>query len=41
VLLAFSSALTPMMSPFDSVTIQVMVTGIMLVYAAVILVVLS
>jgi hypothetical protein len=29
------------MSPFDSVTIQVMVTGIMLVYAAVILVVLS
>jgi len=27
------------MSPFDSVTIQVMVTGIMLVYAAVVLVV--
>jgi len=41
VLLAFSCAITPMMSPFDSVTIQVMVTGIMLVYAAVILVVLS
>jgi energy-converting hydrogenase A subunit J len=41
VILAFSCAITPMMSPFDSVTIQVMVTGIMLVYAAVILVVLS
>jgi len=30
-----------MMSPFDSVTIQVMVTGFMIVYAAVVLVVLS
>ena len=39
VLLAFSCAITPMMSPFDSVTIQVMVTGLMLVYAAIILVV--
>jgi energy-converting hydrogenase A subunit J len=38
VLLAFSCAITPMMSPFDSVTIQVMVTGLMLVYAAVVLV---
>ncbi len=39
VLLAFSCAITPMMSPFDSVTIQVIVTGLMLVYAAVVLVV--
>jgi energy-converting hydrogenase A subunit J len=38
VLLAFSCAITPMMSPFDSVTIQVSVTGLMLVYAAVVLV---
>jgi energy-converting hydrogenase A subunit J len=38
VLLAFSCAITPMMSPFDSVTIQMMVTGLMLVYAAVVLV---
>jgi energy-converting hydrogenase A subunit J len=41
VLLAFSCAITPMMSPFDSVTIQVMVTGFMIVYAAVVLAVLS
>ena len=39
VLLAFSCAITPMMSPFDSVTIQMIVTGLMLVYAAIILVV--
>jgi energy-converting hydrogenase A subunit J len=41
VLLAFSCAITPMMSPFDSVTIQVMVTGFMIVYAALVLAVLS
>jgi energy-converting hydrogenase A subunit J len=39
VLLAFSCAITPMMSPFDSVTIQMLVTGLMLVYAAAVLVV--
>jgi energy-converting hydrogenase A subunit J len=39
VLLAFSCAITPMMSPFDSVTIQMMVTGLMLFYAAFVLVV--
>jgi energy-converting hydrogenase A subunit J len=39
VLLAFSCAITPMMSPFDSVTIQTMVTGLMLIYAAIILLV--
>ncbi len=39
VLLAFSCALTPMMSPFDSVTIQMLVTGLMLVYAAAVLLV--
>ena len=39
VLLAFACAVTPMMSPFDSVTIQMLVTGLMLVYAAVVLVV--
>jgi energy-converting hydrogenase A subunit J len=39
VLLAFSCAITPMMSPFDSVTIQTMVTGLMLVYAAIVLLV--
>jgi len=39
VLLAFSCAITPMMSPFDSVTIQMMVTGLMLVYAAAVVVV--
>jgi energy-converting hydrogenase A subunit J len=39
VLLAFSCAITPMMSPFDSVTIQMIATGIMLVYAAIVLVV--
>jgi energy-converting hydrogenase A subunit J len=38
-LLAFSCAITPMMSPFDSVTIQTMVTGLMLVYAAIVLLV--
>ena len=38
-LLAFSCAITPMMSPFDSVTIQTMVTGLMLIYAAVVLLV--
>jgi len=37
VLLAFACALTPMMSPFDSVTIQMLVTGLMLGYAAIIL----
>jgi hypothetical protein len=30
-----------MMSPFDSVTIQMLVTGLMLVYAAAVLVVVS
>ncbi|HET6580928.1 MAG TPA: NADH-ubiquinone oxidoreductase, partial [Methanoregula sp.] len=39
VLLAFSCAITPMMSPFDSVTIQMIVTGMMMVYAAIVLVV--
>jgi energy-converting hydrogenase A subunit J len=39
VLLAFSCAITPMMSPFDSVTIQTMVTGLMLIYAATVLLV--
>jgi energy-converting hydrogenase A subunit J len=39
VLLAFSCALTPMMSPFDSVTIQMLVTGLMLVYAAAVMLV--
>jgi energy-converting hydrogenase A subunit J len=38
-LLAFSCAITPMMSPFDSVTIQTMVTGLMVIYAAVVLLV--
>jgi len=40
VLLAFSCAITPMMSPFDSVTIQTMVTGLMLIYAAIVLLVI-
>ena len=39
VLLAFACALTPMMSPFDSVTIQILVTALMLVYAAAVLLV--
>jgi energy-converting hydrogenase A subunit J len=39
VLLAFSCSITPMMSPFDSVTIQMLVTGLMLVYATVVLMV--
>jgi energy-converting hydrogenase A subunit J len=39
VLLAFACAVTPMMAPFDSVTIQMLVTGCMLVYAAAVLVV--
>jgi energy-converting hydrogenase A subunit J len=39
VLLAFSCAITPMMSPFDSVTIQMLVTGLMLVYVAAVLMV--
>jgi energy-converting hydrogenase A subunit J len=39
VLLAFSCAITPMMSPFDSVTLQMLVTGLMLVYAAAVLMV--
>lgn len=39
VLLAFSCAITPMMSPFDSVTIQTLVTGLILVYAAVVMLV--
>jgi energy-converting hydrogenase A subunit J len=39
VILAFSCAVTPMMSPFDSVTIQMMVTGLMLTYAVTVLVV--
>jgi energy-converting hydrogenase A subunit J len=37
VLLSFSCALTPMLSPFDSVTIQTMVTGLILIYAAIVL----
>ncbi len=37
VFLAFSCALTPMLSPFDSVTIQTMVTGLVLVYAVIVL----
>jgi energy-converting hydrogenase A subunit J len=41
VLLAFSCAITPMMSPFDSVTIQTMVTGLILVYAAIVLLVVQ
>jgi energy-converting hydrogenase A subunit J len=36
-ILAFACAVTPMMSPFDSVTIQMLVTGGMLVYAAFVL----
>ena len=40
VLLAFSCALTPMLSPFDSVTIQTLVTGLMVIYAAIVLVVM-
>jgi len=39
VLLAFACALTPMMSPFDSVTIQMLVTALMLVYVAIVLLV--
>ena len=39
VFLAFACALTPMMSPFDSVTIQMLVTALMLVYAAAVLLV--
>ena len=41
VLLAFSCAITPMMSPFDSVTIQTMVTGLILVYAAIFMLVVQ
>lgn len=33
ILLAFACALSPMLSPWDSVTIQTIVTGLMLVYA--------
>jgi energy-converting hydrogenase A subunit J len=33
--LSFACALCPMLSPFDSVTIQIIITGIMLGYAAV------
>jgi energy-converting hydrogenase A subunit J len=35
VFLAFTCALCPMLSPFDSVTVQTIITGIMLGYAAV------
>ena len=38
--LSLVCALTPMLSPFDSVTVQVIVTGIMLVYIAVLVVLL-
>jgi len=38
-ILAFACAVTPMMSPFDSVTIQMLVTGLMLGYAALVLLV--
>jgi energy-converting hydrogenase A subunit J len=34
ILLSFCCAFAPMLSPFDSVTIQTIVTGLMLVYAA-------
>ena len=40
VILAFACAVTPMMSPFDSVTIQMLVTALMLVYAAIVLLVM-
>jgi len=33
--LSFVCALSPMLSPFDSVTVQMVITGIMVVYAAV------
>jgi energy-converting hydrogenase A subunit J len=33
--LSFACALTPMLSPFDSVTVQTLVTGLMLCYGAV------
>jgi energy-converting hydrogenase A subunit J len=35
--LSFACALTPMLSPFDSVTIQTLVTGLMLCYGAVLI----
>ena len=38
--LSLVCALTPMLSPFDSVTVQVIATGVMLVYIAVLVVVL-
>ena len=41
VILAFACAVTPMMSPFDSVTIQMLVTALMLVYAAIVLMVVQ
>ena len=34
--LSFACAITPMLSPFDSVTVQTIVTGMMLVYVAII-----
>ncbi|MDH7592828.1 MAG: NADH-quinone oxidoreductase subunit H [Methanomicrobiales archaeon] len=34
--LSFVCALTPMLSPFDSVTVQMIITGLMLVYAIVV-----
>jgi energy-converting hydrogenase A subunit J len=33
--LAFVCALTPMLSPFDSVTVQMVFTGVMVIYAGV------
>jgi energy-converting hydrogenase A subunit J len=33
--LSFACALSPMLSPFDSVTVQMLITGVMLGYAAV------
>jgi energy-converting hydrogenase A subunit J len=33
--LAFVCALTPMLSPFDSVTVQMIVTGLMVIYAGI------
>ena len=35
--LSFACALTPMLSPFDSVTVQTLVTGLMLCYGAVLI----
>ncbi len=33
--LSFACAFSPMLSPFDSVTVQMLITGVMLGYAAI------